>query len=68
MKSFIEGAFLDAIGSHPSRGGWIEIGCPPWGKILFKSHPSRGGWIEIQTAVVSVLDTARVPPLTGWVD
>ena len=54
--------------SHPSRGGWIEIGLPLTALTVVRvSHPSRGGWIEIILFAVIIL-SASVPPLTGWVD
>ena len=36
------------LSSHPTRGGWIEIGMVD--KLMRDcwSHPTRGGWIEIQ--------------------
>ena len=43
-----------AAGSHPARGGWIEI--LPVSSLMvvsFASHPARGGWIEIADGAVS---------------
>ena len=34
-------------GSHPARGGWIEIRKKSWKQRKAPSHPARGGWIEI---------------------
>ena len=41
------------VGSHPSRGAWIEIF--GWGccRRCLWSHPSRGAWIEIFLEVIS---------------
>ena len=33
--------------SHPTRGGWIEIGEMQRPTPADMSHPTRGGWIEI---------------------
>ena len=37
----------NGFGSHPARGGWIEICTNSENLSYLGSHPARGGWIEI---------------------
>ena len=56
------------IGSHPTRGAWIEIIClVVVGFGLFGSHPTRGAWIEIRPDLWCTT-TTPVAPHTGCVD
>ena len=66
MSTLTDTADLPA--SHPSRGGWIEIGyafhLPP--SVAGPTPHGVGGLKYIENVIISV--AMIVPPLTGWVD
>ncbi len=67
MKYGQDTQLRDTVGSHLSRGAWIEIDIEVKVKQVKKSHPSRGAWIEIMIALAK-LRAAIVAPLAGCVD
>ena len=55
-------------GSHPSRGGWIEIHKSD-GTLYatFRPTPHGVGGLKSHHALCAIVN-GQVPPLTGWVD
>ncbi len=54
--------------SHPSRGGWIEIGNVTRKAPQLESHPSRGGWIEIIKMIQRHAVIVSHPSRGGWIE
>ena len=68
LKYPADGRDLRAGGSHPSRGGWIEISSRRVIAWATSSHPSRGGWIEILVATTATAADASHPSRGGWIE
>jgi len=55
------------LGSHPTRGAWIETTRSLKKMLNYWSHPTRGAWIETSYFFVALLNSA-VAPHPGCVD
>ena len=67
MKLMVKNAHVDAFGSLPVRGAWIEIDGEKRTRGRFWSLPVRGAWIEMGTKP-SLLYSYQVAPRAGSVD
>ena len=57
------------LGSHPSRGAWIEIiGSYDYRETRLSSHPSRGAWIEIQRLDAPAIWCRSHPSRGAWIE
>ena len=67
LKCHAFAGFDVSVGSHPSRGAWIEIQTMYVRQRDWESHPSRGAWIEMRK-YWGLRSGRNVAPLTGCVD